>query len=518
MSVKKKKKKKSSKKYSGIKDHKQFKGKLISPINQLPIEPFNWDRDFLPEHIWIDLLSVTDVDWFNVYSKFLDELDEYFPEKQHLCGLISDFGLIPLDKREEFIENNQQLIFEAFYEPIGRIISFYPESPCYWLLNEKWIRSDSPIDKNRELEILNESILRLLPGKDLHAGHIRTVPFTRLVKNQRISFNRQKEIEESVEILTRYPGRCTEEEKYQAQQFARVNLNTVYGISGQYKTKDWPKYFWRRNLELISCTPHKFHLQIGDPPIKEDEIEPLYKRLEKNVNITTEYLNDLALKHKYDLFNPERDEILLGLFSRLTRLYALVALNPNLWARDISGIIIRCLTDTAITFSYLAKSGTEKEFLDFKSYGEGKEKLLMLHLQETYAEKKSLEGKTPEDIAEDLGGGFTPELIDIELKGWTKKSARRLAQEAGLEEFYRLAYDPASSDVHGTWTSISRSNLVRCSQPLHRFHRIPMHFEPPLYVNMMDFVQRIYLQCLEIGIETLEFHKMESPLKSIIQS
>lgn len=205
----------------------------------------------------------------------------------------------------------------------------------------------------------------------------------------------------------------------------------------------------------------------------------------------------------------------MGLLSRLTRLYVLIAKSPDFWARDIAGIITRCLVDTAITFAYLAKFGTDKDFEDFKSYGEGKEKLLMLHLQDTYPGEKSLEAKNSEEIAEELGGGLTPELIDIELADWTKKSARDLAIKAGLEEFYRLVYDPASSDVHGTWTSIKNSNLVRCSQPLHRFHRIPQYYEPPLFVNTIDAIQRIYLKCIEIGIEGLNFPNMRNHIEEV---
>ena len=89
----------------------------------------------------------------------------------------------------------------------------------------------------------------------------------------------------------------------------------------------------------------------------------------------------------------------------------------------------------------------------------------MLHLQDTYAGKKSLEGKAAEEIAEDLGGGFMPELIDIELADWTKKSERELAIDAGLEEIYRLVFDPTSPDIHGTWISLKNSNLGRCAQP-----------------------------------------------------
>lgn|ERR1017187_5165768 len=101
---------------------------------------------------------------------------------------------------------------------------------------------------------------------------------------------------------------------------------------------------------------------------------------------------------------------------------------------------------------------------------------------------------------ESLGGGLTPEVLDIELDNWTKKSARDLAIAAGFQKYCRLAYDPSSADVHGTWMSLDNSNLTRCVQPLHRFHRLPGYFEPPAYLNTIQAAQEFYEKCLDVGV------------------
>jgi len=506
--------KKKSKKYSGLAKHKREKSKLRPPLQKIqPIEVLDWERDFLPEHLWIESLSSTYLEnvWPNIYEKFLDTLDEYCPEGIYIYGFISDFGLIPVGRREEFLSKNEQLIKEAFYKPFGRIIALYPESPCYWLLQKKYLDIERPPDPSVELQKLSDIVLRLLPGKDLHAGHIRTLPFSRALKHGHVYFKKGMKV---TELLPKYPAYCNEEERYQVQQFARMMMNMEYQRLDYYKGKEWPKYFWRQNLDLVPCVPRSIEFK-KDPSLSESQVRLLYKRLEKNSSKAIDYLRNVSNKHRYDLYNTERDEILLGLFSRLTRLYVLISLSPNLWARDIAGIILRCLTDTAITFAYLTKHGTEKEFKDFKSYGEGKEKLLMLHLQDTYPEEKSFEGKSYEDIAQEMGWGFTPELIEIELGNWTKKTTRELAKASGLEEFYRLVYDPTSSDVHGTWISIEKSNLVRCIQPLHRFHRMPQYYEPPLFVYTIDAVQHIYLKCVEIGMQRLKFPDIKDSLEEV---
>jgi hypothetical protein len=499
--------------YSGFSRHKLHKGKLLGKMHDLPISLVEWDRDLIPEHLWIELLAnlYPGSTWLSLYNSLLDELDKICPSEITLLGYISDFGTIPEDRRKGFLQNNDQLVYESFYKPFGRIVAFYPEAPCYWMLQEKYLTVEVPLDPDIELRKLSDCILRLWPGKDEHAGHIRAVPLNRIFKHNKIRLPHNFKV---IPLLKKYPTECTKEEQHLVQQFARSTLSIIVGQTDHYKLRAWPKYFWRHNFDISPCIRHPFGFK-PDLTLDENNTEILYQRLKDNAETAVGYLDDASNKYKFDIYNPERDEIILGLFSRLTRLYVLLCVSPTFWARDIAGIILRCLTDTAITFAYLTKAGTEKELKNFKSYGEGKEKLLMLHLQDTFPGEKSVEGRTVEDIANDLGGGFMPELIDIELGNWTQKSARNLATIAGMDEFYKLVYDPTSSDVHGTWISVKNTNLTRCRQPLHRFHRIPHHHEPPLFISTINTAQRIFLKCIEVGVSELGFPNLIKNLYDI---
>lgn len=507
------KKKKRVPKYTPISQHKLKKGKLITRMNELNVKTTDWERDLLPEHIWIGLLSNIYIqrEWQNLFEKFLDALDEYAPKDKTIFGYISDFGLILPDAREDFLKKNEELIYRAFYRPLGRIITFYPEAPCFWLLQKKYLDAERPIDPIVELTKISESILRLMPGKDAYTGHIRAMPFSRMLKHGKIYFKEGMEI---AELLPKYPTECNEDEKYYVQSQVRNFMQMEFQREEHYIQRKWPRYFWKRNLELVPCIPHSIENK-RITSLDKDDIKILHDRIEKNSQIVIDFLKEISMKYKYDLYDTERDEILLGLFSRLTRLYVLVLSNPPLWSRDIAAILLRCLADTVITFAYLAKKGTEDDFREFKTYGEGKEKLLMLHLQDTYPEKRSLEGKNSEEIAEEMGWGFSPELIDIELSNWTSKSARDLAINADLAEVYRLVYDPASSDIHGTWMSLTKSNLVRCIQPLHGFHRMPRYTEPHLFINTLDAIQRVYLEGVKAGIQHLDFPAFKSNLEDL---
>ncbi|MGH7325928.1 MAG: DUF5677 domain-containing protein [Candidatus Methylomirabilaceae bacterium] len=206
----------------------------------------------------------------------------------------------------------------------------------------------------------------------------------------------------------------------------------------------------------------------------------------------------------YDLYEPERGEVLHGLFARCVRLYLLVLENPSLWARDTTGIFLRCLVDSAIAFCFLAQRGTDQDFANFRNYGEAQKKLLMLHLQDSHPDEASIEGRQAADISQELGG-FAAEMIQIDLGHWSKKDARHLAQAAGLEQYYRLVFSPTSADVHGTWASLKDSNLAICGEPLHRFHRLPTYAEPPLYVDALQAVQALLLHVHSTGVSALKY-------------
>jgi len=127
----------------------------------------------------------------------------------------------------------------------------------------------------------------------------------------------------------------------------------------------------------------------------------------------------------------------------------------------------------------------------------------MLQLQDNYPNQKSLDGLSSEQVADQIE--MWPEMVEIELGSWSKKDARKLAREAGLEHLYRLVFTPASSDLHGSWVSLKSSNLVRCAEPLHRWHRLPTYAEPPFFLNTAIAAQELYVHCREEAVKVLGY-------------
>ena len=267
------------------------------------------------------------------------------------------------------------------------------------------------------------------------------------------------------------------------------------------------------NTAVAVCKPTYFPIG-GSKPLTEEQAILVSDVLESNARQARQYLETLTKQVRYDLYESAKDEILSGLFARCLRLYVLMTEDAHLWARDTSGIMLRCLADTAITFAYLAKCGMEEDYAKFREYGEGQEKLLMLPLQDNYPEGTSLEGRSSEAISDELGS-FAPEIMQIELGHWSKQDTRKLASKAGMERLYRLVYSPTSSDLHGSWMSLKHSNLCRCAEPLHRFHRLPTFAEPPVFLDSMFASQLLFERCIEVAMNVLDYPPLEPPLSAI---
>ncbi len=489
-----------------LREHKREGSRLRTPLSQLGmVKTISWERDLLPEHLWLGALAED----FGVdslpgpYNAMLDAVDEFWTADSVCLGLLSDFALINPDNRTNLLKKHGELVRQAFCEPFGRILAFYPECPAAWLVGPRWVEQGGHLDPEVELGRLRHIVSRLLPGKDEYVARIRAIPLNRLFKHNKIKLAADLPV---VDLLPRYPVGLSPEELYRVESLARSAITMVVDQRSDLMDRAWPKHFWRHNYDLVPCRP--IPVQPGGEAVLDPTvIERITRCLRNNSNLAKAHLDLAARSVTPDLYEPTRNEVFSGLFSRLTRLYCLLCEDPSLWARDTAGIMLRCLADSAIVFSYLVKRATDEEIRRFVEYGEGQQKLLMLHLQDNYPQERSLEGQTSEELLEQ-SGRFAPELLDIELSDWTPKDRRRLAREAGLEHHYRLIFGPASGEVHGSWLSVKRINLVHCAEVLHRFHRLPSYVEPPLFVDVVDTATQLFLECVELAENELGFPSM----------
>jgi len=69
------------------------------------MEPSSWNKDALPEFIWIDAIA-SSCDWpraVSLIQETLDVLDDFYPTgaREIIDGTLSSFALIPEDRRDD---------------------------------------------------------------------------------------------------------------------------------------------------------------------------------------------------------------------------------------------------------------------------------------------------------------------------------------------------------------------------------------------------------------------------------
>src|SRR4030042_1618486 len=156
MSSKRGKKKQQKKRiiHTPLAKHKRRGSTILAPLSEMNLDLIEWERDLLPEHLWLAALS----DIFPIesvhtqFSTFMDIIDPYILKGSYAFGLISDFGLVPEEKREEFWNKHQAEIERLFHKPIGRILAFYPDNPASWLVSRKLMEREGSLDPEVELK------------------------------------------------------------------------------------------------------------------------------------------------------------------------------------------------------------------------------------------------------------------------------------------------------------------------------------------------------------------------------
>lgn len=497
--------------YTPLSQHAHKGNTLQAPLRQLLLQHVDWTRDRLPECLWIAALALDyGLDEFiDRYLHFLEQLDEYWREDEIVAlALVSDFALVPEELRKPFVDQHQDLIEEMFCRPAGAILALFPGNPAAWLLDMMGSAFDAAT-RESTIEKLRTIVRLLLDADGPFATRVRIVPLNRLLAHNRISFSQNLPV---VDLLPRYPNGLSADDREHVEGTIRAIMGTVLQSRVDLEPLSWPRHFWQHNIELASCQPLEMKYKQEE---SQDArwAESILESASANAGTARAYLEQVSKEFRPDLFDPTRDEILVGLFARITRLYAMLVDEPRFWTRDLGGIILRCLADSAITFIYLVEKGNDEDYRRFKEYGEGQQKLLALHLQDNYMDAKSIDGLSAGEIARRLD--LFPELLNIELKGWTSKNARELAQAVGMQEIYRLIYSPASNDLHGSWFSLKGSNLSYCVEPLHRYHRLPMHGHPPIFPDIINVATKVYAAALDVASAKVSYPEMADKLKRV---
>ena len=179
---------------------------------------------------------------------------------------------------------------------------------------------------------------------------------------------------------------------------------------------------------------------------------------------------------KMELYDAETYEVVIGLVARQATLTIHLALNPGVWTGHIAPLVLRAMTDVHITLAWILRDSRARA-RQYILHGLGQEKLLIAHL-EAEADTVDELRETLQEMLEIKKTWLTMQrhdfLTEVTVGSWSGLNVRTMAIEADCEGLYRFAYSPFSAAVHSTWNHISMHNLRHCSNPLHKYHRVPV--------------------------------------------
>ena len=211
-----------------------------------------------------------------------------------------------------------------------------------------------------------------------------------------------------------------------------------------------------------------------------------------------------------ELYDSETYEVISGLMARQASLTKYLAISPTIWNGHIAPLILRSMTDAHITLAWILKDPHERA-KKYILYGLGQEKLQVEH----YKAHPDSDGEDMQKMIEMKESWISSQRRDfsiaVNVGNWTEgPSVREMAQECGCEELYKFAYTPFSAVTHNMWQHISVYNLKPCTNPLHKYHKVPHIFDVPIDP---DYVYRS-AKYLDRSYETIdEAFKLEIQTK-----
>jgi hypothetical protein len=475
-----------------------------------------WERDLLPDMLWI--ASLVDEDWPDrgPHHAALSELDQLVDSEHGPCldGRLSRFALVPEDRRGEARRMIAEA--EALDDGLAHGLSLYPECPSAWLL-EDW-QAENHIDPERGVAYLKGLVLRMRDGHSRWPTQLRVVPLSRMAKNGKLHIASGLGV---IDDLVRFPRDLDGDDLIRAESSIRAMFLALMRSDDDPEPRAWAEHFWRQNWKLSVCEQARPLVLTGEeeeesgpdeegvprvtPAQARDGFVAAVERLQKD-------LDALQGRVQPDLYDSVPDEVRLGLVARQVRMLYRLVEDPNLWTDENAPHHLRSMVDARITAAWLLWKGEPEMYARYKAYGQGKLKLLKLNFAEA-VEGRSFVQSNEETLArleaavnEDGSEEFQPIFLTA---NFADRSIRKMAEDVGLKELYDLTYSPLSGESHGDWGSLVSHDLRRCANPLHRYHRVA-RFTAEEQGLRLEYIRQAYTLMTETVHAVFEHYGMST--------
>lgn len=441
----------SEKNVSSLSDHKVYRrqGRVVTPFNdglgdKLALS--SWAKERMPEYLWLGLILMEygREEGFEKAGAILKNISTQVttlsePKLSQIFGLsrdeqVSVFQII-LDQIEPFALSPLTVLYRA---------KDYPE------FNEAFNAPEIHFEKR--LKRLVNAIEIYSPHQSNEATDLRFLTLGLYI------FGRKIHIPEDVlETLLNYPYTSHDNENMLIYRpsVRSMEIAFVESENGDFTSEFWKKIgmITRCNLVQITHDENKFDYHLF--------IEQYQNILEY---VTNSFKKESLLNDKFD--------VIIGSITYALKVFCEV--NDNNLGNGVLGRpAVRMLIEILIILKYLLKRENDhpKIWIEYKLYGIGKYKLVLLKARESELEESAHFVPSLVDIL--VNEIKWEEFIDVDLKYFDKQGIREKSIEVGEKYLYDLFYDYDSSFAHGLWGAIRETSMLKCNNASHQYHIVP---------------------------------------------
>lgn len=454
--------------YSGIERHERRGSKLLTPFNAklgATMSWASWRDNGLHEVLWANLIrgNVTQTESLQLFRQVVARAKNSTTDHMETFITHSVLSVLPDGVFDEILE---PVLTDAKARKVLPALLFFDCLPD----RHHWARHLEKPAPEVHSEPLMRSLAACLDHQSQEATDVRwfkLIYFAVVCERLHFAMQDQARSLEMLEELRLYPDYGDQRAVRPSIRAGEIMLrgnseNSAIPNEVPLSLKDkipkpWHEQFWQ---ECLSATPCITPPPRKPEPVKGDAYRDQF--LEALRALSEHFIATLANTN----VDAKRDSAFgLAMYS-ITLCLGLIQVHQRAEGR----IMLRTIVEAYITLRFLAHQDNPTIWAQFRSYGNGQAKLAFLkNLRAddlpSFVSLDDLEAYASEDLWQ--------EFVDIDLKSWSERNLRSMAEEVGIKDLYDKYYDWSSGFVHGNWASIRDTLFTTCLNPLHRFHRIP---------------------------------------------
>ncbi|GAA3968637.1 DUF5677 domain-containing protein [Gordonia caeni] len=459
------------------------------PMIALGIEVGDWVRDDVPDLLW-PILVMADtgpnrvMDFVRWQKSVIADVGDALTPKElarAIDGRLTNLDAV-LSSHPALMESACARAHEhgLLPESVVGVLRVYPDVPARWLIG-----TDIEPPTQAGVNLLSRGLLEVI-GKGHWEALVKCLTIWGMVQVGVFKTSDSA----MIEVLRKFPN--DPETRARAETVVRASWGSFRGLN-QYEDPEyydqsirWARQFWGVNSIITPCVRERslkgaeeMNSANDAAPGDEDSAvpgsysdQPEDKR-QLAMDLASSFAEAIETAPQH-LHEPSRQEVTSGLVMRAAREVIAVLGSPDLWCFEFGAHVGRTLVEVRIYIEWMALQD-HLIYRKYQEYGEGKAKLNALIAEELPDRYKTPAVRESIDAVAALGhndSGIDLRTVDTR-DTFAAVSLRKMAEEAGLLDYYRHAYSVASGVTHSEWWSVEMHAMERCMNILHRGHLIP---------------------------------------------